>query len=60
MITGHLAGEAQDRQKLWIARRKLRGLVEHEVAATCTSEAELEEELAHLGPYLRPRKARRE
>jgi hypothetical protein len=54
VLEGHLAGIPQDRNKLWIARGKLVALIQHEVALTCSSPAELEEELAHLSPYLRP------
>jgi hypothetical protein len=55
VLAGHLSGEPQDRQRLWRARTQLRAVLRAEVAETCTSEAELEEELAHLGPYLQPR-----
>jgi DNA-directed RNA polymerase specialized sigma24 family protein len=54
VLQQHLAGVAQDRNKLWIARGKLVALIQHEVALTCSSPAELEEELRHLSPYLRP------
>lgn len=56
VLTGHLAGEKQNRSKLWIARRKLKGLIRHEIALTCRSPGEIEEELALLAPYLRPAK----
>lgn len=54
VLDQHLAGVPQDRNKLWIARGKLIALIRHEVALTCTSHAELEQELAYLSPYLRP------
>jgi RNA polymerase sigma factor (sigma-70 family) len=58
VLCAHLAGEAQDRNRLWNARRKLVALIREEVAFTCRSEAEFEEELAYLSRYLRPRSAR--
>jgi hypothetical protein len=57
VLAGHLCGEKQDRQKLWIARRKLAALVRHEVALTCAGREDYEDELAYLAPYLRPRGA---
>ena len=56
VLAGHLAGEKQGRGKLWIARRKLKGLIRHEIALTCRSPGEIEEECALLAPYLRPAK----
>ncbi|MHC4134575.1 MAG: RNA polymerase sigma factor [Planctomycetota bacterium] len=56
VLAGHLSGEKQDRSKLWIARRKLKGLIRHEIALTCRSTDEIEEEYALLAPYLRPAK----
>ncbi len=50
----HLSGQKQDRNKLWIARRKLGALIRREVAYTCASPEDLEEELAYLSRYLRP------
>jgi len=55
VLAAHLDGERQDRQKLWIARRKLAALVRREVAMTCATERDFEEELAYLARYLRPR-----
>ena len=55
VLRGHLAGSPQDRNRLWIARGKLLGRIRHEVALTCSSPEEVEEEMAHLGPYLRPK-----
>lgn len=56
VLAGHLAGEPQDRSKLWIARRKLKDLIRHQIALTCRSPEEIEEEYALLAPYLRPAK----
>ena len=53
VLREHLSGRATDRNKLWIARRKLMGLVRDEVARTCASLAQLDEELAYLSPFLR-------
>jgi hypothetical protein len=47
VVRDHLNGHKQDRNKLWIARRKL-------IALTCRSRDEVEREMAVLGPYLRP------
>ena len=58
VLAGHLCGEKQDRQKLWIARGKLAALVRNEVALTCSGREDYEEELAYLASYLRPREAR--
>ncbi len=54
VLRGHLSGVPQDRNKLWIARKKLVGLIRDEVARTCSSPVQMEEELAHLSPFLRP------
>lgn len=54
VLREHLEGRPQDRNKLWIARRKLRAFLRHEVALTCSSPAELEGELAYLSGFLRP------
>lgn len=54
VLRGHLDGAKQDRNRLWIARGKLQALVRDEVAQTCSSPEELEDELALLSPYLRP------
>lgn len=54
VLQHHLAGEKQDRGKLWIARGKLKALIRHEIALTCRSPEEIEEEYALLAPYLRP------
>jgi hypothetical protein len=54
VLRGHLSGAPQDRNKLWIARKKLIALIRDEVARTCSSPEELEEELAYLSPFLRP------
>jgi hypothetical protein len=54
VLQGHLAGDAQDRNKLWIARNKLQSLIRDEVARTCSSPGEIEGELEYLRRYLRP------
>lgn len=54
VIRSHLAGEKPDRNRLWIARRKLAALMRREIAITCRSPREVQEELAALSPYLRP------
>jgi DNA-directed RNA polymerase specialized sigma24 family protein len=54
VVRSHLTGERQDRNKLWIARRKLIALVRREIALTCRTRDEVEREMAVLGPYLRP------
>jgi sigma-70-like protein len=56
VLKGHLAGQPQDRNKVWIARKKLIALIRDEIAFTCLSQREFDEEVAHLGPFLRPRK----
>jgi len=55
VLQNHLEGRTQDRNRLWIARGKLLARIRHEVALTCESPEEVEEEMSHLGPYLRPR-----
>lgn len=54
VLRSHLRGEELDRNKLWIARQKLSALIRRQVAMTCRTPLELEEELACLSPYLRP------
>ena len=54
VLTAHLAGNKPSRNRLWIARRKLAALIRQEIAKTCATPADAEEELAHLRPYLRP------
>jgi RNA polymerase sigma factor (sigma-70 family) len=54
VVLGHLAGVKQDRNKLWIARRKLVALIRREVALTCQCREDFEREVAVLSPYLRP------
>ena len=53
VLRGHLSGTPQDRNRLWIARKKLIALVRHEVALTCDTPEQIEEEIAHLTPFLR-------
>ena len=57
VLEGHLGGRKQDRNKLWSARRKLAALVRREIAFTCATRADFEEELAYLAHYLRPPQA---
>lgn len=52
VLRAHLGGEKQDRQKLWFARKKLLAGIRHEVALTCASPEELQEELAYLTSFL--------
>jgi FAD/FMN-containing dehydrogenase len=54
VLAGHLNGEPQDRNKLWIARKKLTECIRREVAETCTSQDDFEAEIAYLAPFLRP------
>ncbi len=54
VLQRHLDGEKQDRQKLWIARKKLIALIRREIALTSRSPEEIEEEFASLAPYLQP------
>lgn len=54
VLVGHLNGDKQDRNKLWIARRKLTEAIRREVAETCTSQDDFDAELAYLAPFLRP------
>ncbi len=55
VLAGHLAGQPQNRNKLWIARRKLAAEIRRQVAHTCATREDFDEEMAHLAPYLRPR-----
>ncbi len=54
VLDGHIAGRRQDRNKLWIARKKLAALIRQEVAFTCATRADYEQELAYLAHYLGP------
>jgi RNA polymerase sigma factor (sigma-70 family) len=54
VLAGHLAGQEPDRNKLWIARGKLISLIRREIAVTCRSSREVDEEVMSLSPYLRP------
>jgi RNA polymerase sigma factor (sigma-70 family) len=56
VLRSHLAGEKPDRNKLWIARRKLISLMRREIMLTCLSPQDVEDEVAHLSPYLDPAK----
>lgn len=55
VLEGHLSGRAQDRNRLWIARKKLGAAIRREVAYTCNNGADVTEELAYLSQYLKPR-----
>lgn len=48
----HLDEQDVERNRLWIARKKLAAFVRHEIAMTCRSPEEIEEERALLAPYL--------
>ena len=52
VLRDHLQGDRQDRNKLWIARKKLIARIRAEVAGTCTSHREFEEEVSYLSSYL--------
>ena len=54
VLRRHLSGVKQEKQKLWIARKKLSAGIRREVALTCSSPAELEAELAYLSTFLAP------
>ncbi len=54
VLSSHLAGQEPDRNKLWIARNKLMALIRREIAVTCRSTQEVDEEVVRLTPYLRP------
>ena len=54
VLRRHLSGDRQDRNKLWIARKKLGALIRREVAFTCATREDFEEEMAYLAKYLRP------
>jgi hypothetical protein len=54
VLRDHLEGKRHTRNKLWIARQKLIALIRREVAFTCSSRGEVEEELVYLSRYLRP------
>jgi len=51
-LEAHLEGRERDRQKVWIARKKLLALIRDEVARTCSSQAEFEQEVAYLSAFL--------
>jgi len=55
VLEGHLDGRPQDRNKLWIARRKLTALIRDEIAQTCSSPEAFEDEVAYLSQFLQPR-----
>src|SRR5262245_3806967 len=57
VLAGHLNGQPQDRNRLWIARGKLAAEIRREVAQTCATREDYEEEMGHLCQYLGPRRA---
>ena len=59
VLEGHLAGQPQNRNKLWIARRKLAAHIRREVAYTCASREDFEAEMAYLSRFLSPSKKMR-
>ena len=59
VLREHLSGNATDRNKLWIAHRKLIALIRDQIALTCAGPAEFEEEVAYLSTFLRPEKSMR-
>lgn len=60
VLRAHVAGEPQDRNKVWIARRRLVALLREEIAFTCSTREEFEAEIAALSIYLRPEKSVRQ
>ena len=52
VLQAHLTGQPQDRNKLWIARKKLATLIRREVAYTCATMNDFQEELAYLNSLL--------
>lgn len=52
VLAEHLSGQHPDRNRLWHARKRLAAYVRHEIAMTCASEEEFNEELRDLSPYL--------
>ena len=54
VLRDHLGGKSQNRNKLWIARKKLATLIRKEVAFTCVSHEDFEAEMAYLSQFLRP------
>jgi RNA polymerase sigma factor (sigma-70 family) len=53
-IDAHLKGAGVDRNDLWVARKKLVQKIRHEIALTCDSREQIEDEVAYLERYLRP------
>lgn len=53
-LRAHLAGQEVDRNRLWHARRRLISLIRDEIARTCSTVEELEEEAAYLSQFLNP------
>ena len=52
VLAEHLSGQHPDRNRLWHARKRLASYVRHEIAMTCASQEEFDEELRDLSPYL--------
>jgi RNA polymerase sigma-70 factor (ECF subfamily) len=48
-----LEGRGHDRQKVWIARKKLVALIRDEVMRTCSSHLDFEQEVAYLTRFLK-------
>ena len=54
VLRDHVDGKPTDRNKVWIARGKLVALIRREIAFTCESHEEFEEEARYLATFLRP------
>jgi len=54
VLAEHVGGVRQDRNRLWIARRKLAEMVRREIAGTCGTREDFEEEVAYLARFLGP------
>ncbi|MBI1850017.1 MAG: hypothetical protein HYR85_06705 [Planctomycetes bacterium] len=54
VLRDHVDGKPSDRNKVWIARGKLVALIRREIAFTCESHDEFEEEARYLATFLRP------
>ncbi len=48
-----LEGKGHDRQKVWLARKKLVALIRDEVMRTCSSHLDFEREVAYLSGFLK-------
>jgi RNA polymerase sigma factor (sigma-70 family) len=56
-LSDHLEGKGHDRQRVWIARKKLVALIRDEIARTCTSHEQFEAEAAYLAVFLSKKKS---